>query len=196
MNQSLKIGTALSLLLLLSGCGASNQKAAQSSGSRHTSQTAKKISNTNRSRRRQSSHSQSQAKTATFANSQFTINQVTYKLTGTEVTASATANRNLFVIYYTVSNQQSKAIVPADLWESSVSAKQDGKTLGTGNLAFTTDQTKDNNLLNHTVMPVKAGKSVTGLATFEPKNLDPVTVSFRDTHGQLIHTSHYDLNDQ
>lgn len=188
MHQSLKIGTVLGLLLLLTGCGASNQKAQPASSSHHASQTTKKVS-----RSSQSSSSLSQAKTATFANQQFTIDHVTYKLTGTEVTGSATANRNLFVIYYTVTNQQSKAIVPSDLWESAVSATQNGKSLTTGNLAFTTSQTKDNNLLNHTVMPVKAGKSVNGLSTFEPKNTDPVTVTFKDTHGQVVHTSHYDL---
>lgn len=184
MQQTLKIGTVLSLLLLLTGCGARTHQATRH---QQTSQSAKSLSS--------SSHSSSRtlAKTATFANSQFTIDHVSYKLTGTKLTASATANRNLFVIYYTVTNQQSKAIVPSDLWESSVSAKQDNKSLGTGNLAFTTDQTKDNNLLNNTVMPVKAGKTVTGLATFEPKNLDPITVTFKDTHGQLIHTSHYNL---
>lgn len=189
MHQSLKIGTVLSLLLLLTGCGATTQKHAASSSSSHAAQTSKKASSS-----RQSSSSLSQAKTATFQHNQFTIDHVTYQLTGTEVTASSTANRNLFVIYYTVTNHQSKAIVPSDLWTGAVSATQNGKTLGTGNLAFTTSQTKDNNLLNHTVMPVKAGKSVNGLATFEPKNSDPVTVTFKDTHNQVVHTSHYTLD--
>ncbi|NLR08774.1 MULTISPECIES: DUF5067 domain-containing protein [Lactobacillaceae] len=186
MHQSLKIGTVLGLLLLLSGCGASTSKTPSSSSS-HAAQTSKKT-------RSSSQSSLSQAKTATFTNQQFTIDHVTYKLTGTAVTGSSTANRNLFVLYYTVTNRQSKAIVPSDLWGSAVSAKQNGKPLGTGNLAFTTSQTKDNNLLNHTVMPVKAGKSVDGLATFEPKNTNPVTVTFKDTHGQVIHTSRYTLS--
>lgn len=193
MYRSLKIGTALSLLLLLAGCGATGTKNAQSSSSHRTSQTAQ--SNHSQHTHSSSSTSQSsQAKTATFANSQFTIDHVTYDLTGTDVTDSATANRNLFVIYYTVTNQQSKAIVPSDLWESSVTAKQDGKKLGTGNLAFTTSQTKDNDLLNNTVMPVKPGKTAKGLAMFEPKNTDPVSVTFSDTHGQVVHTSQYNLN--
>lgn len=193
MYRSLKFGTALSLLLLLAGCGASGTKNTQSSSSSRTNQTTKS-SHSQRTHSSSSSSQSSQAKTATFANSQFTIDHVTYDLTGTNVTASATANRNLFVIYYTVTNRQSKAIVPSDLWESSVSAKQDGKKLSTGNLAFTTSQTKDNNLLNNTVMPVKAGKTAKGLAMFEPKNSDPVSVTFSDTHGQVIHTSHYNLN--
>jgi len=196
MYRSLKIGTALSLLLLLAGCGASGAKNTQSSNSSRTSQTTKSSHSqrTHSSSSVSSSSQSSQAKTATFANSQFTIDHVTYNLTGTDVTASATANRNLFVIYYTVTNQQSKAIVPSDLWESSVSAKQDGKKLGTGNLAFTTSQTKDNDLLNNTVMPVKPGKTAKGLAMFEPKNADPVSVTFSDTHGQVVHTSQYNLN--
>ncbi|MCT4488331.1 DUF5067 domain-containing protein [Levilactobacillus parabrevis] len=193
MYRSLKIGTALSLLLLLAGCGATGTKNAQSSSSRRTSQTAQS-SHSQRTHSSSSTSQSSQAKTATFANSQFTIDHVTYDLTGTDVTASATANRNLFVIYYTVTNQQSKAIVPSDLWESSVTAKQDGKKLGTGNLAFTTSQTKDNDLLNNTVMPVKPGKTAKGLAMFEPKNTDPVSVTFSDTHGQVVHTSQYNLN--
>lgn len=193
MYRSLKIGTALSLLLLLAGCGATGTKNAQSSSSRRTSQTAQS-SHSQRTHSSSSTSQSSQAKTATFANSQFTIDHVTYELTGTDVTASATANRNLFVIYYTVTNQQSKAIVPSDLWESSVTAKQDGKKLGTGNLAFTTSQTKDNDLLNNTVMPVKPGKTAKGLAMFEPKNTDPVSVTFSDTHGQVVHTSQYNLN--
>ncbi|WP_395321175.1 DUF5067 domain-containing protein [Levilactobacillus parabrevis] len=193
MYRSLKIGTALSLLLLLAGCGATGTKNAQSSSSHRTSQTAQS-SHSQRTHSSSSTSQSSQAKTATFANSQFTIDHVTYDLTGTDVTASATANRNLFVIYYTVTNQQSKAIVPSDLWESSVTAKQDGKKLGTGNLAFTTSQTKDNDLLNNTVMPVKPGKTAKGLAMFEPKNTDPVSVTFSDTHGQVVHTSQYNLN--
>jgi len=193
MYRSLKIGTALSLLLLLAGCGATGTKNAQSSSSHRTSQTAQS-SHSQHTHSSSSTSQSSQAKTATFANSQFTIDHVTYDLTGTDVTASATANRNLFVIYYTVTNQQSKAIVPSDLWESSVTAKQDGKKLGTGNLAFTTSQTKDNDLLNNTVMPVKPGKTAKGLAMFEPKNTDPVSVTFSDTHGQVVHTSQYNLN--
>ncbi|KRK37534.1 DUF5067 domain-containing protein [Levilactobacillus parabrevis] len=193
MYRSLKIGTALSLLLLLAGCGATGTKNAQSSSSHRTSQTAQS-SHSQHTHSSSSTSQSSQAKTATFANSQFTIDHVTYNLTGTDVTASATANRNLFVIYYTVTNQQSKAIVPSDLWESSVTAKQDGKKLGTGNLAFTTSQTKDNDLLNNTVMPVKPGKTAKGLAMFEPKNTDPVSVTFSDTHGQVVHTSQYNLN--
>lgn len=193
MYRSLKIGTALSLLLLLAGCGATGTKNAQSSSSHRTSQTAQS-SHSQHTHSSSSTSQSSQAKTATFANSQFTIDHVTYNLTGTDVTASATANRNLFVIYYTVTNQQSKAIVPSDLWESSVTAKQDGKKLGTGNLAFTTSQTKDNDLLNNTVMPVKPGKTAKGLAMFEPKNTDPVSVTFSDIHGQVVHTSQYNLN--
>lgn len=119
MYRSLKFGTALSLLLLLAGCGASGTKNTQSSSSSRTNQTTKS-SHSQRTHSSSSSSQSSQAKTATFANSQFTIGHVTYDLTGTNVTASATANRNLFVIYYTVTNRQSKAIVPSDLWESSV----------------------------------------------------------------------------
>lgn len=184
-----------SLLLLLAGCGSpSQQEPETNSHSQQSSATAKRSSSSQSSSSKVSSSSVSQAKTATFSNQQFTINHVTFKLTGEKVTASATANRNLFVLYYTVTNNQAKEIIPADIWQGAVSATQNGKKLGTGNLAFTTSQTTDNNKLNRTVMPVKAGKSVTGLATFEPKTTQPVTVTFKDTHHQVVHVSRYPLN--
>ncbi|WP_203641675.1 DUF5067 domain-containing protein [Levilactobacillus andaensis] len=187
-----------SLLLLLAGCGSpSQQEPETNSHSQQSSATAKSSRSSSSqatSSKKVSASSSSQAKTATFDHQQFTIDHVTFKLTGEKVTASATANRNLFVLYYTVTNHQTKEIIPADIWQGAVSATQNGKKLGTGNLAFTTSQTTDNNKLNRTVMPVKAGKSVTGLATFEPKTTQPVTVTFKDTHHQVIHVSRYPLN--
>ncbi|WP_261811037.1 DUF5067 domain-containing protein [Levilactobacillus humaensis] len=177
---------ALGTLTLLVGCGqttTTNQKSSQT-------QTSKKAV----SHAKPTSSSSSQPITATFKNQAFTIQHVTFKLTGQQVTASSTANRQLFVLYYTVTNQQGKSIVPSDLWESAVSATQDGHTLTTGNLAFTTDQTQDNNRLNRTVMPLDSGKSVTGLATFEPKNQDPITVTFKDSNGHTIHQSRYPIS--
>lgn len=191
----------LGSLLLLSGCGAGSQSAAKTpSSQQEPASSSSQSQSSNTSTRQQSQASQSsssqasRAKTATFSQQQFTIKHVTFKLTGSKVTASATANRSLFVLYYTVTNHQSRSIIPSDLWQSAVSATQNGKKLGTGNLAFTTSQTQDNNKLNRTVMPVKAGKSVTGLATFEPKSTQPITVTFKDTNGQTVHQSHYSLN--
>ncbi|MFC6261567.1 DUF5067 domain-containing protein [Levilactobacillus fujinensis] len=185
-----------SLLLLLAGCGSPSQQEPETSSHQQSSSTAKssRSSSSQATSSKSSTNTSSQAKTAAFSHQQFTINHVTFKLTGEKVTASATANRNLFVLYYTVTNNQTKEIIPADIWQAAVSATQNGKTLGTGNLAFTTSQTTDNNKLNRTVMPVKAGKSVTGLATFEPKTMQAVTVTFKDTHHQIVHVSHYPLN--
>lgn len=187
-----------SLLLLLAGCGAPSQQEPETNSHSQQSSSTTKRSRSSSSQAafssKVSSSSASQAKTATFSHQQFTINHVTFKLTGEKITASATANRNLFVLYYTVTNHQAKEIVPADIWQAAVSATQNGKQLGTGNLAFTTSQTTDNNKLNRTVMPVKAGKSVTGLATFEPKTMQPVTVTFKDTNHQVVHVSRYPLN--
>ncbi|WP_125583369.1 DUF5067 domain-containing protein [Levilactobacillus cerevisiae] len=187
----------LGSLLLLTGCGATNKSAAKTPSSQQEPASSKSSQATSSSKTQQSSRassSSSVAKTATFSNQTFTINHVAFKLTGSKVTASATANRNLFVIYYTVTNNQGKSIIPSDLWQSAVSASQNGKKLGTGNLAFTTSQTTDNNKLNRTVMPVNAGKSTTGLAMFEPKGTQNITVTFKDTNGQTVHTSTYPLS--
>jgi len=191
----IKLIAVLGSVLLLAGCGAGNKSAAktpssqQEPASSRSSQSAAPSSHAKSSA--SSSHSTSVAKTATFSNQTFTIKNVAFKLTGSKITASATANRNLFVIYYTVTNHQSTPIIPSDLWQAAVSATQDGHKLGTGNLAFTTSQTSDNNKLNRTVMPVKAGHSVTGLAMFEPKGSQTIMVTFADTHGQTVHTSTY-----
>ncbi|WP_143462855.1 DUF5067 domain-containing protein [Levilactobacillus enshiensis] len=202
MSHVKNIAALGSLLLLLAGCGSPSQQEPETGSHRQSaSTTAQRSSSSSNSSSSQatsskkvSASSSSQAKTATFSQQQFTINHVTFKLTGEKVTASATANRNLFVLYYTVTNHQAKEIIPADIWQAAVSATQNGKKLGTGNLAFTTSQTTDNNKLNRTVMPVKAGKTVTGLATFEPKTTQPVTITFKDTHHQVVHVSHYPLN--
>lgn len=178
---------ALGTLTLLVGCGQTTTTTHQKSSSTQSSQ--KMVSHA-----KQSASSSSQPVTATFKNQVFTSQHVTFKLTGQQVTASSTANRQLFVLYYTVTNEQGKSIVPSDLWEAAVSATQDGHTLTTGNLAFTTDQTQDNNRLNRTVMPLDPGKSVTGLATFEPKNQDPITVTFKDSNGHTVHQSRYPMS--
>ncbi|TGD19561.1 DUF5067 domain-containing protein [Levilactobacillus suantsaiihabitans] len=185
-----KLLAVLGSLLLLGGCGAAQkQPSSQQEPARHHSSSVA-VSHAS-----QSQHASSQsAPTATFRNQTFTIDQTTFKLTGSEVTASATANRQLFVLYYTFTNHQNKAVVPVDLWQSAVSATQSGKKLTTGNLSFTTSQTSDNNKLNRTVMPVKAGQTIHGLATFEPKSTKPVTVIFQDTHSHTIHQSHYSLS--
>lgn len=192
----IKLLAVLGSMLLLTGCGAGQQSAAkkpssqQEPTSQKSRQSATTSSRTNTSQPSAASHS-AVTKTATFSDQTFTINHVAFKLTGSKITASATANRNLFVIYYTVTNHQTTSIIPSDLWQAAVSATQNGHQLTTGNLAFTTSQTDDNNKLNRTVMPVGAGKSVTGLATFEPKGTQTITVTFKDTHGQTIHQSHY-----
>jgi len=187
-----------SLLLLLAGCGApSQQEPETNSHSQQSSSTTKRSRSSSSqaaSSSKVSSSSASQAKTATFSHQQFTTNHVTFKLTGEKITASATANRNLFVLYYTVTNHQTRSIVPSDIWQAAVSARQAGKSLGTGNLAVTPSQTQDNNKLNNTVMPLKPGQSSQGLATFEPKGSGSVTVTYQDTHHQTIHQSHYSLN--
>ncbi|WP_204120902.1 DUF5067 domain-containing protein [Levilactobacillus sp. 244-2] len=194
-----KLIAVLGSVLLLAGCGAGNKSAAKTP----SSQQEPASSRSNQSSSVQSSHAKSSvsassaasvAKTATFSNQTFTIKNVAFKLTGSKITASATANRNLFVIYYTVTNHQNTSIIPSDLWQDAVSATQNGHKLGTGNLAFTTSQTSDNNKLNRTVMPVKAGQSVSGLAMFEPKGSQNITVTFKDTHGQTVHTSTYPVN--
>ncbi|WP_225417985.1 DUF5067 domain-containing protein [Levilactobacillus huananensis] len=178
---------ALGTLTLLVGCGQTTNTTHQKSSQ---TQSSKKVA----TRAKQASTSSSKPITATFKNQAFTTQHVTFKITGQQVTASSTANRQLFVFYYTVTNQQGKSIVPSDLWESAVSATQDGRSLSTGNLAFTTDQTQDNNRLNRTVMPLDSGKSVTGLATFEPKNQDSITVAFKDSNGHTVHQSRYPMS--
>ncbi|WP_203640074.1 DUF5067 domain-containing protein [Levilactobacillus wangkuiensis] len=195
-----KLIAVLGSVLLLAGCGAGNKSAAKTP----SSQQEPASSRSRQSSSAQSSHTKSSAsassstasvtKTATFSNQTFTIKNVAFKLTGSKITASATANRNLFVLYYTVTNHQNTSIIPSDLWQAAVSATQNDHKLGTGNLAFTTSQTSDNNKLNRTVMPVKAGQSVSGLAMFEPKGSQTITVTFKDTHGQTVHTSTYPAN--
>ncbi|WP_225428387.1 DUF5067 domain-containing protein [Levilactobacillus yonginensis] len=192
-----KFITAISSLLLLAGCGTVNKSGATKPSSQQEPATSKRNDQshkTSTSHTSSSASSHTQAKTATFANQTFTIKDVAFKITADKITTSATANRNLFVLYYTVTNNGTRDVVPSDLWQSAVSATQNGKKLGTGNLAFTTSQTQDNNKLNRTVMPVKPGKTVTGLATFEPKGNQTITVIFKDTHNQTVHQSTYPLN--
>ncbi|AYM03701.1 DUF5067 domain-containing protein [Levilactobacillus yiduensis] len=186
----LKLLAVLGSLLILGGCGATKQPSSQ----QEPRQSSSTVVSSSQSKQRASSSSQKQASSTTFHNQTLTVDHTTFKLTGTKVTASATANRNLFVLYYTFTNHQSKAVVPIDLWQTAVSATQSGKTLTTGNLAFTTSQTSDNNKLNRTVMPVKAGQTISGLATFEPKSSQPVTVIFKDTTSKIIHQSRYSLD--
>ncbi|MFC6274883.1 DUF5067 domain-containing protein [Levilactobacillus tangyuanensis] len=183
MKQKFYLLSILSLGLL---AGCANQSPAKTTSSQSSSSSRSRVT---------SSSSSAQVKpTATFSNQTFTISRVAYRITGEKVTASATANRQLFVLYYTVTNHQTRSIVPSDIWQAAVSARQAGKSLGTGNLAFTTSQTQDNNKLNNTVMPLKPGQSSQGLATFEPKGSGSVTVTYQDTHHQTIHQSHYSLN--
>ena len=181
----------LGTLLLLTGCGQKQLSSQQEPG--HQTATSRSGQTTSSQAASHSSSAASQAPTATFKQQRFTIKDVTFNLTGSKVTASSTANRNLFVLYYSVTNHQAKSIIPNDIWQSAVSAQQSGHQLQTGNLAFTTNQTQDNNKLNRTVMDVAPGKTVTGLAIFEPKNSQPITVTFKDTHHQIIHQSHYPL---
>ncbi|WP_367295211.1 DUF5067 domain-containing protein [Levilactobacillus yonginensis] len=196
MMSHVKFITVIGSLLLLAGCGTVNKSGATKPSSQQEPATSKRSGQSHKANNHSSSatSSHTQAKTAIFANQTFTIKDVAFKLTANKITASATANRNLFVLYYTVTNNGTRDVVPSDLWQSAVSATQNGKKLGTGNLAFTTSQTQDNNKLNRTVMPVKPGQTVTGLATFEPKGNQTITVIFRDTHNQTVHQSTYPLN--
>lgn len=185
MKQKQCILLGLLSLILLTGCA--NQTPTKSVASPSSASSHSQVV--------QRSTSSSKAKpTATYSQQTFTISNVVFQITGMKVTASATANRQLFVLYYTVTNHQSKSIVPNDIWQDAVSAQQSGKNLGTGNLAFTTSQTQDNNKLNRTVMPLKAGQSEQGLATFEPKGSAAITVTYKDTHHRSIHQSHYSIN--
>lgn len=187
----LKLLAVLSSLLILGGCTTTKQPSSQQEPRRQSSST---VISSSQSKQRAASSSQKQASSTTFHGQTLTIDHATFKLTGSKVTASATANRNLFVLYYTFTNHQNKPVVPVDLWQTAVSATQSGKTLTTGNLAFTTSQTSDNNKLNRTVMPVKVGQTISGLATFEPKSSQPVTVIFKDTNSKIIHQSRYSLD--
>lgn len=94
----------LGTLFLLTGCGQKQLSSQQEPG--HQTATSRSSQTTSSQAASHSSSAASQAPTATFKQQRFTIKDVTFSLTGSKVTASSTANRNLFVLYYSVTNHQ------------------------------------------------------------------------------------------
>ncbi|PWF99471.1 DUF5067 domain-containing protein [Levilactobacillus bambusae] len=158
--------------LLLAGCQVNQQSSESKTSSLHAAKTKTAVP-------------------ATFRQQTFTVkNEASFTLTNHAVENSSTKNRQLLVIRMTVKNLGKREFTPADVWSKYVWAEQDGKRLTTGNLAFSTNQTSDNNLMNRSVMPVKPGQSAKILATFEPKTKSIINVHFTNQKN-TIHVSRY-----
>lgn len=165
-----------------------------------TSKTSSAADNTSSTKSTSSAQRASKPADIKFAKQTLTTPDGTLTLTGHKIAASGvqenTGEKNdkyQFVIYFTFKNTTNHDVYPADVWDKYVSATQAGKKLVTGNLAWNTAENADNDLLNRSVMPVKAGKQckTLGMFRYPQKTTTPLTVSFTASNKRVVHSIKY-----
>ncbi|QBO35649.1 DUF5067 domain-containing protein [Periweissella cryptocerci] len=184
MSKVLKFVPILLLAVILTACGATKSNTA-SSTSKSTAASA---------------HKPTKPADIKFTKQTLTTPQGTLTITGHKIAPSGVqentgekADKNQFIIYFTFKNTSAHDVYPADIWDKYVSATQAGKKLVTGNLAWSTAESADNNLLNRSVMPVKAGKQckTLGMFRYPQKTTTPLTVNFTASNKVTIHSIKY-----